>query len=172
MTSTPADSQVRAFLDRDYVRVVRVVNVLLNDVQRAEDAVSDAVERAWTRLERGESIDDMAAWCMTVAMNQARTHVRRLGRERRAYGRLGAVDSAAEPNVADQIAVAAAVRALPKRQRELTILRYFGGLSVEDAAQSLSMSAGAARSMLFAARKTLAVALGEPVEVTESEMTL
>jgi RNA polymerase sigma factor (sigma-70 family) len=73
--------------------------------------------------------------------------------------------------VASDLAVRAAIATLPRRQRELTVLRYFGGFSVEEAAGMLEMSAGSARSLLFEARRALAVALGEPVDSLESEVS-
>ncbi len=167
---TPAEQQIRSFVDHDYSKVVRVVDALLNDVQRSEDVVCDALERAWTRLERGEVIENLAAWCTTVALNRARSQLRRKGVERRAHARLVLTESIAPPDIASDLALREALAALPKRQRELTALRYFGGMSVEEAAAILSMTAGAARSMLWTARKSLATALGEPLDDREPEV--
>lgn len=167
------DDRIREFVETDYQRVVRVVDGMLGDIAASEDVVCDALERAWTRLGRGDSIDNLAAWCTTVALNRARSRVRRTRVERRVLARVGTADSAhvSGPDVASDLAVRAAIAALPRRQRELTVLRYFGGFSVEEAAGMLEMSAGSARSLLFEARRALAVALGELVDSLESEVS-
>jgi RNA polymerase sigma-70 factor (ECF subfamily) len=54
----------------------------------AEDAVQEALLRAWERSEKGEDIGSMNAWVTTVALNLARSGVRRLRSERRAKARL------------------------------------------------------------------------------------
>ncbi len=158
------EDRIREFVAHDYSKVVRVVDLVLNDLARSEDAVCDALERAWTRLERGDSIDNLAAWCTTVSLNRAKSHLRRAGRERRAYQRHGLPGHVAAAENSDALAVREALAALPRRQRELTVLRYFAGMSIEEAAATLGMGAGAARSLLWNARKPLARSLAEPIE--------
>ena len=66
---------------------------------------------------------------------------------------------------ADAYAVREALRVLPRRQREVTVLRYYGGLDVEEIAQTLGISAGNVKAVLFRARQALATALrDDPIE--------
>ena len=54
-----------------------------------------------------------------------------------------------------------AMAALPRRQREATVLRYYLGMDVKEVADVLGMSEGTAKTTLFRARQALAAALGE-----------
>jgi hypothetical protein len=76
---------VRTFVDHDYARVVNVVTFVCGDRNRAEDAVQDALVRAWATHKR---IDVLSAWVTTVALNRTRDVARRAAAESRAYGRL------------------------------------------------------------------------------------
>ena len=60
-----------------------------------------------------------------------------------------------------------ALRELPRRQREVTVLRYYGGLDVEEIARTLGISAGNVKAVLFRARRALAATLGDEVEEDE-----
>ena len=58
----------------------------------------------------------------------------------------------------DAHAVREALRALPRRQREVTVLRYYLGLDVREIAAHLGIAEGTVKAMLFRARQSLAVA--------------
>jgi RNA polymerase sigma factor (sigma-70 family) len=62
----------------------------------------------------------------------------------------------------DRIDVTRALAALPRRQREATVLRYYLGMDVKEVAEVLGMSEGTAKTTLFRARQALSRALGEP----------
>ncbi|MEX1264842.1 MAG: sigma factor-like helix-turn-helix DNA-binding protein [Actinomycetota bacterium] len=64
--------------------------------------------------------------------------------------------------------VARALAALPRRQREVAVLRYFLQLSTEETAIALGVGAGTVKNSLAKARVSLAVTLRETdgVEVT------
>jgi RNA polymerase sigma-70 factor, ECF subfamily len=128
----------------------------------AEDAVQEALARAWERTERGEHIDSLRAWVTTVALNLVRSGFRRLRAERKARARL-AGGSGASPiaSVEDLVDVRRALATLPRRQREATVLRYYLDLSVLEVAQALRVNEGTAKTTLHRARQALARALGE-----------
>jgi len=58
--------------------------------------------------------------------------------------------------VDEALDVLEAVRALPERQRETVVLRYFEDLSERDVAETLGCSVGTVKSQLSRARATLA----------------
>ena len=157
------DARLRAFVAGEYPRVVATVELVCGSLPTAEDAVQEAMVRAVERSRRGESIDRLAAWVTTVAMNLARSQVRRWGAERRARTRLGPTSAAPDgPGLgAEALAVREALAALPRRQREVTVLRYYGGLDVAEIAAHLGISPGNVKALLFRARHALAAALGE-----------
>ena len=109
----------------------------------AEDAVQEALARAWERTERGEDIDSLPAWVTRTAMNLSRSAFRRLRAELRARERLAASAPAAETAGADvRMDLARALAALPRRQREVVVLHYHLGLPVGEVAGTLGVSEG------------------------------
>jgi RNA polymerase sigma factor (sigma-70 family) len=55
-----------------------------------------------------------------------------------------------------QRAIAAAVRALPRRQRDCVVLRYYGDLADPEIATTLGVSVGSVKTHLHRARTALA----------------
>jgi RNA polymerase sigma factor (sigma-70 family) len=166
------DDRIRDFVDGEYTKVVATVALVCGSVATAEDSVQEALARAWERLERGESIERLPAWVTTVALNLARSQMRRWRSERRARERLGPLrDDLRDAPAAsgDAHAVREALRALPRRQREVTVLRYYLGLDVREIAQHLDIAEGTVKAMLFRARQSLAVALDDPDEDRNGE---
>jgi RNA polymerase sigma-70 factor, ECF subfamily len=151
---------VRTFVDHDYARVVNVVTFVCGDRGRAEDAVQDALVRAWATRRR---IDVLSAWVTTVALNRTRDVARRAAAESRAYGRL---DGRRGPmgdlgDGTDHEALDAALAALPRRQREVVALHYYADLSVLEVAATLGVSEGTVKTCLSRARDSLARALAD-----------
>ena len=157
------NARLRAFIATEYRKVVATVELVCGSLATAEDAVQEAMARAWERGARGEQIDRLPAWITTVALNLARSQMRRWKSEGRARDRMGLPGVAPDlPSAsAEAHAVREALRALPRRQREATVLRYYGGLDVEEIARTLGISAGNVKAVLFRARQALATALGE-----------
>src|SRR5262245_29467821 len=151
---------IREFLHTDYPRLVAAVALTSGSRPAAEDAVQEALLRAWERSEKGEEIDSLKAWVTTVALNLARSWLRRLRSERRAKTRLHPADLG-EPSP-DRVDVERALSALPRRQREVVVLRYYMQLDTREAAAALRMSEGTVKSTLSRARAALADTLGVP----------
>ena len=113
----------------------------------AEDAVQEALARAWERSQRGERIESLGAWVTRVAMNLSKSRLRRIRAEARARER---VVAAPERSVAaqsgDRVDVERALAALPRRQREATVLRYYLGFDVDEVAEVLGVHEGTAKT--------------------------
>jgi len=158
------DDRIREFVDGEYPQVVATVALVCGSVATAEDAVQEALARAWERLDRGDPIDRIPAWVTTVALNLARSQMRLWRSERRARDRLGPLHddlSNAPAASGDAHAVREALARLPRRQREVTVLRYYLGLDVREIAEHLDIAEGTVKAMLFRARRSLATALGD-----------
>ncbi len=148
-----SEADIRAFVESDYPRVVNAVALITGDVGRAEDAVQEAIVKAWVKLERGEAIDSLPNWITTVALNHARSAWRRLVNERRLQQSLPReVDSGPRGDAVD---VRRALIRLPRRQREVAVLRYFMDMDTKDVASTLGISAGTVKSSLARARTAL-----------------
>jgi len=145
---------------------VAAVSLACGSRAAAEDAVQEALARAWERSERGEHIESLRAWVMRVAINLVRSSFRRMLAERRARERMAAGPArfgASLPTVGgaeDAVDVSRALAVLPRRQREATVLRYYLDLSVLEVAEALGVGEGTAKTTLFRARQTLAGVLG------------
>jgi RNA polymerase sigma-70 factor (ECF subfamily) len=152
------EATIREFLLTGYPRVAGAVALINGDLASAEDAVQEAVVRAWERSTRGQEFDSLEAWVATVALNLSRSRLRRLITERRLRTKL--TPEAASPGGADdRLDVRRALAALPQRQREVAVLRYFLDLKTSEIADAMATSEGTVKSQLSKARAHLAEAL-------------
>ena len=163
---------IREFLATTYPRLVAGVALITGSRAAAEDAVQEALARAWERSERGERIESLPAWVTRVAVNLSKSRLRRMRVEARhreipdepADGNGSASDA--------RIDVTRALTDLPQRQREVTVLRYYLGLNVAEIADTLELHEGTVKTSLSRARAALAAALGEPVEEENDHVAL
>jgi RNA polymerase sigma-70 factor (ECF subfamily) len=153
------EAELRTFLADRYPRLVAGVALVAGSRAAAEDAVQEALARAWERTDRGEHIESLPAWITRVAVNLSKSRLRRIRAEVRARERVG--HAAAPLDLEVRLDVEHALAALPRRQREVTVLRYYLGLDVKETAATLEVSPGTVKTCLFRARRALATALGE-----------
>lgn len=139
---------------------LRIVLVSVGDRQLAEDLVAEAFTRAWMSWRKVREHPVPRAWVVRTALN---THVswwRRRRREPTVDGRtaLTLLDGTpAEPPAdldLDEV-LAAAIRALPLRQREVIVLRVFFCLDTDAAAKLLGICPGTVGAHLHRALATL-----------------
>ena len=102
-----------------------------------------------------------------MALNLARSRLRRIGAERRAKARLQGKQllfSEKNPNLdasRDLADLRQAISRLPRRQREIVFLHYYMDLGLAEAASLLGIGEGTAKKALHRARQTLATSLRE-----------
>jgi RNA polymerase sigma-70 factor (ECF subfamily) len=142
-----------------YPTLVRALSVAA-DGGAAADAVQEAFVQANLHWRRVGQLDNPGAWVRRVAINRLSNH--RRGRRRRdaAVARLDGREATTGLTPAD-LDLAAALRALPDRQRLCLCLHYLADLSVADIAESLGVSAGTVKSNLHDARGALRAQLGD-----------
>lgn len=158
------DEQVAALFDEHYAGLCRLAGVLLGDPGAAEEAVQEAFLRTyagWWRLRHPERA---GGYLRTAVVNQCRSRGRRRVVEDRGNRRVWSTDSRVpeqwgDDRVGDSLAVLAAIRGLPPRQREAIVLRYYQDLSEAEVAAAMSCSVGTVKSQLAKARGNLADAL-------------
>jgi RNA polymerase sigma-70 factor (ECF subfamily) len=132
-------------------RLVGSLILFCGDRAVAEEVAQEALARALERWDRVSRMDAPEAWVYRTAFNLARTHGRRRALERRAQRRLAAVPPPALPDTTTAVAVRDAVRALPARQREAVIARFYAGLSVAEAAVALGCAPGTVKALVHQA---------------------
>ena len=139
--------------------MVNAVALASGSYPAAEDAVQEALVKAWMRSERGEQLDSIPAWVAAVALNQTRSGWRRAMAERRARQRLPRSEGTVAGPSEEQVEVARALTTLPRRQREVAVLRYLLEMSTAEVAAALGIGEGTVKSTLARARTRLVKAL-------------
>ena len=138
-----------------YGRVVRAVYLATGDAGAAEDAVQEALAKAW--LGR-RSVRSLPAFLTKVALNQARSSWRRRRRELTTDPQ-ALLAVAEETSRLDGGSLSRNVRVellrLPQRQREAVVLHDFLEFSFVEAAQILGTSPEALRNAAFHGRRQL-----------------
>jgi RNA polymerase sigma factor (sigma-70 family) len=131
--------------------LVRLCFLATLDREAAADAAQEAMLRAFANWETLR--DQMpVGWVRRVALNVCRSRWRRAQRELRFLPRLYSVSGQVDPSDVDLLG---ALRRLPRRQREALVLRYWGGLSVEECATTMAVSVGAVNQHLVRGRAAL-----------------
>lgn len=120
----------------------RVAYRVLGNVTDAEDAAAEALARACVRWRQVGPLSYRDAWVMRVAANVAVDMVRR----RRTLHSLSEAFEQDEDAAVERVALAAALQALSRRQREVVALRYLAGLPELDVASALGISVNSVKT--------------------------
>jgi len=133
--------------DTFFDRAVRLAWLLApGEPAAAEDAAADAIARVWPKWAKGR-VDDFWPYLRVAVVNQVRGRGRRFA--------IGQRRGATAPNrdlgdfqvtVVNREVLAAALRALPTRQRTAVVLRYYEDLSEADSARAMGCSVGTVKS--------------------------
>ncbi|MDP3967744.1 MAG: SigE family RNA polymerase sigma factor [Nocardioides sp.] len=129
--------------------LVRLATLLLRDAMVAEEVVQDAFVAVHDRWRRLREPDDAVAYLRQAVVNRCRSVLRR-----RTVALKHVPPAVPDAPGADEDVVVherrgevlTALRALPTRQREVLVLRYYLDLSEADIATTLGISRGAVKS--------------------------
>lgn len=155
------DEQFGALFDTHYLSLCRMAYVMLGDPVRAEDVVQEAFLRTFAGWGRLRQPAYAHLYLRKAVLNQCRSGLRRRVTETRGNTVVAAGERARwavgfEAQQAQEMDVTAAVRALPARQRETVVLRYFLDLGEAEIAATLGVNVGTVKSQLAKARRSLA----------------
>ncbi|HET6951167.1 MAG TPA: sigma-70 family RNA polymerase sigma factor [Acidimicrobiales bacterium] len=148
---TLTEAELRRFIAGPYASFLRILTLTTGSRAAAEDAVHESLARA---CERGD-IKDLNRWVLTVALNVGRSRWRKVRHET-------PLTDSAEPGVDAHpldVDLLRALRRLPRRQREVTVLHYLVDLPITEVAAIVGLSEGGVKNALFRARRSLAAAL-------------
>jgi len=145
--------------------LVRLAVLLVDDVSSAEDVVQDAFMALHRKAGNLRDPEAALAYLRTSVVNLARSVIRRRQVARKHL-------KVAEPEATagadhdvllrdEHRAALAAVRALPRRQSEVLVLRYWAGLSEREIASTLGISTGSVKSAASRGMATLHRSLTE-----------
>jgi RNA polymerase sigma-70 factor (ECF subfamily) len=136
---------------------------ILGSLHDAEDALQDALLRAWRGLRRFEGRSSLRRWLYRIATNASLDALERRPEHVLSLDFAPPVDIDAEGPAATyeqhetmEHAFVAALRHLPSRQCAVLILREVLGFSAGEAAQVLGTTVASVNSALQRARKALA----------------
>lgn len=157
---------IRQMVRAKLPRVLGLATRLVRDRAEAEDIAQEAFVRVWKHAgqwQPGRARFD--TWLHTVTLNLCRDRLRK-----RVDAPAAALPDCADPaptaerrliDTDRDHAVAAAIHALPERQREAIVLAHYQGLSNPEVAAALATSVEAVESLLARARRTLRRTLTE-----------
>ena len=180
----PDGRQVRAVVDRDktlveaaqrgdqsaFVDLVRstgdrffaLAYRILRDVDRAEDALQDALVIAWRDLRTLRDPDRFDAWMHRVVTNVCISQATR-ERRRTVNLRVLPVDGPAAPDdllgVGDRDQLERGFRRLTPDERAILVLHHYAGYTLVEMAEALGQPAGTVRSRLHHAHRAMRAAL-------------
>jgi RNA polymerase sigma factor (sigma-70 family) len=147
-----------------HLDLVRLALLMVGDLAVAEDVVQDVFERLhrrWPSLRDGTS---GLAYARASVLNGCRTVHRRNTVARKYHPQLALLPGAC-PDTADASAerssMLTALRGLPRRQREVLVLRYYADLDICDISATLGITPSAVRSTMSRGLTALARALRE-----------
>lgn len=132
-----------AFARRNHARLVGSLRLYCGDLDIAQEAAADTMVKLLEDWDRVAAKESPEAWMFRVAFNLVKSSYRRRSVENRASGRLTAEPSAVEPpDVATSMVVRQAVAALPRRQAQAIVCRYFLDMDVNESAQVMGVTPG------------------------------
>lgn len=159
------DEEFTEYVAGRRTHLVRAAFLLCGDAHRAEDLVQATLAKlyvAWPRARRSDVVD---AYVRRMLVNSHLDEGRRPWRRERPTER-HPERAVGGPDVEGDDELWSALRALPPGQRRVVVLRHYWGLSVEETASDLGISAGTVKSQTSAALSALRRALREENELT------
>jgi RNA polymerase sigma-70 factor (ECF subfamily) len=136
------EAEFSEWYEECFEQAFRIARRLLGE-DGAEDAAAEAFARAFASWPSIRDLPYRDAWVMRVTSNVALTT---LARRPPPASAPESVDE--EDAVATRLALAASLRQLPKRQREVVVLRYLAGYSERDVARALGIAASTVKTHL------------------------
>ena len=149
---------VRPRSDRLFAIALRI----LRDIDRAEDALQDALVIAWRDLRGLRDPDRFDGWLHRLLVNVCVVHATR---ERRRTINLRVLPVEGPParddllTIADRDQLERGFRRLPPEQRAVLVLHHYLGYAPSEIAETLGVPAGTARSRLHHAHRAMRAAL-------------
>jgi RNA polymerase sigma-70 factor (ECF subfamily) len=163
--TAPRSEQFTAVYERYRGDVLRTANEVLRDVTLAEEVVQDVFLAVWRGSGYDERRGGLGSYLRMLARSRALDLWRRNRTRERTTSRLherdvpSSTDATQEAvlHAAEREQARTAVRRLPEGQRQVIALTYWGGLSVQEAAELEGIPLGTAKSRVRLALGKLAL---------------
>jgi RNA polymerase sigma-70 factor (ECF subfamily) len=129
---------------------LRLAYSMLGDRTEAEDAIQEAVIRAWRKIHQLRAGGPVRPWFFAIVANQCRNirrtrwfRVIRVGTERTA-------GHAVEPDV-ERLDLERGLARLPERDRQALFLHFYLDLPIDEVATAMRLSPAAAKARIYRA---------------------
>lgn len=137
-------------------QLLRMCALYLKDAGLAQDAVQETFLKAYRRLDGFRAEASESTWLTSIAINVCRDYLRtawfrHIDRRKSA----DELPERSEAFVFPDNTVLTEVMRLPKKEREVILLRYYQNMRLRDAAQALGLSESAVRGRLSRANRIL-----------------
>jgi RNA polymerase sigma factor (sigma-70 family) len=163
-TDDERDRAVQALFVAHYDNLRRLAFLLLGDAGHSEEVVMEAFAKALSGWRVFRSVEGSAVYLRRMVINGCHSKHRRRKLDANTlhiFHRRVDSPSQWEADVsASSLAIWAAVKQLPMRQRTCIVLRYLDDLPEAEIASLMDVPIGTVKSQLSRARKKLAEALG------------
>ena len=144
-----------------YGSFLRLGYALLGSTEQARDAVQETFAAALRSRRSFRGDGSLEGWLWRAMLNVCRQEQRR----RRRFSDEAPPEQTTNDNAEGRQELRALVVALPEQERHAVFLRYYAGLSQDEAAEVLGVRPGTVGAALSHARDKLRIAL-RPPEVT------
>ena len=148
-----------------FPRLERVADLILRDPDRAQDAVQDALMRAWRDLRALRNPDAWDAWLRRLTVNACYDVARKDQRRRKIEvyvepdpATAGSTDATAE--IGDRDWLGRELARVDLDQRVVLVLHYYLDLPVSEVAQILDIPYGTAASRLHRGLESMRSSMG------------
>ena len=151
-----------SIVDGSIDRLYAIATLITRDRSLAEDAVQEALVRAWRDLPKLREPQRVSAWLARLTVNATYDVLRRRRRVRdlRPLDEMSAIVSDAASSVVDRLVLSEAYGRLSPEQRAVIVLHYYQGIPLDEVAATLGIPAGTVRSRLNAALSSMRRWLG------------
>lgn len=171
-TGWDADEALEQLYAAHWRSLVRLAVLLVRDQGVAEDVVQDAFVAVHSRWRRMRDPDRALAYLRQAVVNRSRSTLRHRAVVARHLDReTGRPPGPGGPGGEEQVlagdrrrAVLDALATLPRRQREVLVLRHYGELSEAEIADALGISPGSVKSHASRGSAALRTALADQLE--------
>jgi RNA polymerase sigma-70 factor (ECF subfamily) len=179
--STAARHRFGAVASTNLDAMYRVAFRMLHDHHQAEDAVQDALRKAWDRLDQFRADSELKPWLFKILSNTCLDHLRSRNRwsahidgsdtEPAEYPSGSPSPDKLTSDYQQIRTIEVAINALPAQYQVVIQLVVIEQFSYQEAAQALDLPIGTIRSRVSRARAQLAGTLKAQADIEPTETT-
>ncbi len=145
----PSEEEFHALYQTHGRKIKRAIEGIVGSEAVAQELAQDAFIKAWTQLPYFMRKSKLSTWLYTIAINCARDYLR-------SHRRAPAIEEEYVEGLSpERRAVREGILEIELSEREILVLHYYEGQTVEEIGSVLGVPSGTVKSRLFEARKAL-----------------